>query len=122
MIKDIAFVAYPADDAGSLTAFYRDTLGLSLGNTFEEEGQVQYAEFGVGSGYFGIMNRQWMDVPKGSASGIAFESDDIEKTRKDLMGKGVKVDDIYDTPVCRVCSFRDPEGNKVTLHQSTIKH
>lgn len=120
MIKDIAFVAYPSDDVGSLMAFYRDTLGLTVGSTFDEEGKVGYAEFGVGTGYFSLMNRMWMDVPKGSASGVAFETDDIEKTRSDLRARNVEVDEIYDTPVCRVCSFRDPEGNKVTLHQSTI--
>jgi predicted enzyme related to lactoylglutathione lyase len=123
MIKDIAFVAYPANDVASLIPFYRDTLGLNLSSTYDEEGKAQYAEFTVGqNGWFGLMTKDWVDRPGGSGVGVAFEVDDIEKTVADLRSKNVHVEDIYDTPVCRVTSFDDPEGNKVTLHQITVPH
>ncbi|HEY8298619.1 MAG TPA: VOC family protein [Candidatus Baltobacteraceae bacterium] len=123
MIKEIAFVAYPANDVGALIPFYRDTLGLNLTSTYDEENKAQYAEFNVGqNGWFGLMNKDWVDRPAGSGVGVAFEVDDIEATVAELRGKGITVADVYPTPVCKVTSFEDPEGNKVTLHQSTLPH
>ncbi len=119
-IKEIAFTAYPSNDVGKLMDFYSKVVGLKPGETYEEDGKVQYAEYPLGNGWFSVMNAQWIDRPAGSGVGVAFEVDDIEKTLGELKAKGVKADDsIYDTPVCRVASFEDPEGNKVTLHQST---
>ena len=122
MIKDIAFTVYPAKDVKALADFYTNELGLNLTNKFEEDGKLQYAEYTVGSGYFGVMTAQWMDREPGSASGIAFEVDNLENWLKTLSGKGIKTEDPYDTPVCRVSSIFDPEGNKVTFHQITVPH
>lgn len=122
MIKDIAFTVYPSNDVGKLAGFYRDVLGLKQTNSYEEDGKVQYAEFTVGSNYFGVMPAEWMDRKAGSASGIGFEVDDIEAWHKELESKGVKTEKPYDTPVCRVSSIVDPEGNKVTFHQTTVAH
>ncbi|HVS45682.1 MAG TPA: VOC family protein [Verrucomicrobiae bacterium] len=120
MIKDIAFTAYPAQDVRALRDWYVDALGLNFARPWEENGNLMYDEAQVGSGYFSLMTLQYIQVPAGSASGIAFEVDDLEKTVADLRTKGNTVDDPYDTPVCRVASLKDLEGNKVTLHQSKV--
>jgi predicted enzyme related to lactoylglutathione lyase len=118
-VTEIAFTAYPAKDVSKLRDWYRDALGLQFSAPFEENGTLKYDEANVGGGYFSVMTTEWSEVTPGSASGVGFEVDDIEQTKRDLEGRGIKVEDVYDTPVCRVTSFRDPEGNKVTLHQST---
>ena len=118
MIKEIAFNAYPAKDVRALREWYSTTLGLKFGNPFEQDGVVMYDEAEIGSnGWFSLMSHEWMEVAAGSASGIAFEVDDIEKTKADLSAMGIDVPDIYDTPVCRVVSIKDAEGNKVTFHE-----
>ncbi|MBC5816168.1 MAG: VOC family protein [Candidatus Eremiobacteraeota bacterium] len=123
MIKEIAFTVYPAKDVKKLADFYAGVLGLNLTNKFEEDGKLQYAEFTVGKdGYFGVMPSEWMDREPGSASGIGFEVEDIEAWLKTLESKGVKIEKPYDTPVCRISSILDPEGNKVTFHQTTVAH
>ncbi|MDQ6930166.1 MAG: VOC family protein [Candidatus Eremiobacteraeota bacterium] len=122
MITDIAFTVYPSNDVAKLTGFYTGVLGLKMTNKVEEEGQLQYAEFTVGSGYFGLMTAQWMDRDAGSASGIGFEVDDLTAWLRTLADKGVKTGDPYDTPVCRIASIEDPEGNKITFHQTTVPH
>ncbi len=120
MIKDIAFSAYPAKDVEALRKFYTDTLGLKFTGPFDEEGVLKYDEAQVGSGWFSVMTDQWLETaPNG---GVAFEVDDIEKTADELRSKGIAIEQIYDTPVCRLTSFNDPEGNKVTLHQVTVPH
>lgn len=120
MIKEIAFTAYPANDVEKLRNFYRDVLGLKFSGEFAESGVLKYDEALLGDGCFAVMTHEWLGRPAGSASSVVFEVDDIEKTRNDLIGRGVDVEEIYDTPVCRLTSFPDPEGNKVSLHQRTV--
>lgn len=122
MIRDIAFTVYPSKDVAKLADFYTNVLGLKKTNHLEEDGKTMYAEFTVGSGYFGIMPAEWMEREAGSASGIGFEVDDLDGWLKTLESKGVKTEKPYDTPVCRLSSIVDPDGNKITFHQTTVPH
>ena len=119
-IKEIAFTAYPAKDVPALRKFYTDHLGLKFGDPYNEDGVEKYVEAPVGGGWFSIMTREW--AGDGAARSIVFEVDDIEKAMADLRSRGVKTEEIHDTPVCRLGSFHDPEGNRVTLHQITVPH
>jgi predicted enzyme related to lactoylglutathione lyase len=120
MVKDIAFTAYPAKDVAALRDFYTRVLGLAFTAPFSEEGELKYDEAQIGSGWFAIMTTDWAEIaPSG---GLAFEVDDIEKTVEELKAQDVEVGNIYDTSVCKLSSFNDPEGNKVTLHQVTVPH
>lgn len=122
MIKEIAYTAYPSDNVQSTREWYEKTLGLKFSAPFAEEGVEMYNEAQVGNAWFSLMNSGWIQRPAGSGVGIVFEVDNIEDSAKQLRDKGVAVEDIYDTPVCRVTSFEDPEGNKVSLHQTTVPH
>ncbi len=122
MIKEIAFTAYPAADVAKLVDFYSGVLGLTASGKYEENGTLLYAEFEVGNSWFSVMTHDWMDVPPGSAAGVALEVDDIEEALTQFASQGIAREDIHDTPVCRLSSFKDPEGNKVTLHQTTRPH
>lgn len=120
MVKDIAFTAYPAKDVAKLRDFYMNVLGLKFTAPFSEDGVLKYDEAQVGSGWFSIMTTDWAEIaPSG---GLAFEVEDIEQTVADLRSKNVEVGNIYDTSVCKLSSFNDPEGNKITLHQITVPH
>lgn len=120
MIREIAFTAYPAQDVEALRRFYAEALGLKFTGPFAEDGVLKYDEAQVGSGWFAIMTADWADIAP--VGGLAFEVDDIEKTIAELKTKNVEVGNVYDTSVCKMSSFNDPEGNKVTLHQMTVPH
>lgn len=120
MVKDIAFTAYPAKDVAALRAFYAGNLGITFTGPFEEDGVLKYDEAKVGSGWFAVMTDQWLEISP--CAGLAFEVDDIDKMIEELKSKGVAVEGVYDTSVCKLTSFNDPEGNKVTLHQVTVPH
>ncbi len=122
MLKDIAFVAYPAKNVAQLREWYQQTLGVPFDKPFLYDGVEQLNEANVGSGYFVVMLHEWLDRAPGTGAGVAFEVDDIEKTIADLRAKGVTVEDVFTTAVCKLTSFQDPEGNKVTLHQITVPH
>lgn len=122
MIKEIAFTAYPAKDVSGLRKWYEEKLGLRFSGPYEEDGVEKYNEAKVGDGYFSILWQGWANRDPGSASGVVFEVDDMDATVADLRKKGIQAEDPYDTPVCRISSFEDLEGNKVSLHQITVPH
>jgi hypothetical protein len=122
VIKEIAFTAYPSQDVAALRGWYETNLGLSFNAPYSEEGVEQYNESNVGGGYFAIMNHLWMQQPVGSGAGVGFEVDDLDKRLAELKAKGIESDDPYITPVCKISTIRDLEGNKVILHQITVPH
>ena len=121
MVSDFAFVAYPAKDVLALRKFYEDALGFSFGGIFKESDVEKYAEAKVGSGWFAVMTEEWAGTARGGGM-VAFEVPDIEKAFEELRAKNVRTEQIHDTGVCKLGSFRDPEGNTVTLHQITVPH
>jgi predicted enzyme related to lactoylglutathione lyase len=122
VIKEIAFTAYPAADVATLRQFYVE-LGVPLGDAMTgEDGRAAYTEGKVGEGYFALLLDEWLERPKGSGAGVVFEVDDLEKMSADLRAKGIDVSEPMDFPACKLANFNDPEGNKVSLHQTTIPH
>ncbi len=119
-VREIAFTAYPARDVEGLARFYREHLGIAFEEPYREDGVALYCEARVGGGYFSLMTTAWMGVAPGSCASIAFEVADIEAAFTELRARGVPTEEIHVTPVCKLGSFTDPEGNKVTLHESTV--
>ena len=68
------------------------------------------------------MTHEWIGSRSGQRVGRRVRSGRHRQPVADLRGKGVEVDDPYATPVCKIASFDDPEGNKVSLHQVTVPH
>ena len=122
MIKEIAFTAYPCKNVAKTREWYESHLGLKFTGEYTENGVEMYNEAQVGSGWFSLMSDQWGGRPAGSGGGCAFEVEDIDKTLADLKAKGVAVEEPYPTPVCKVTTISDPEGNLVTLHQRTAPY
>ena len=122
MIKDIAFTGYPCADVTATRDWYEKNLGLKFAGAYGENGKEQYNESHLGSTAFALVTHEWMERKPGTGVGVAFEVEDLEKLIKDLRANGITVSDAYETPVCKMSTLDDPEGNKVTLHQSTVPH
>ena len=112
-IEKADFVAVPSTDWERTRAFYVETLGLRG----DERAQ---AEFWVGDQCFAIWEPERMGgtfAPQQNGH-IAFHVDDIEASRGELEAKGVEfVGETFDTGVCKMALFRDPDGNDLMLHQ-----
>jgi len=91
VIKEIAFTAYPSKDVATLRKWYEDKLGLKFGSPYEEDGVEKYNEANVGGGYFSILWHEWQDRAPGSASGVVFEVDDIDKETAELRGRASRL-------------------------------
>lgn len=122
MIKEIAFSAYPAADVRKLHGFYTEVVGVDLGEPMEFDGKAGYAEGKVGDGYFALLLDEWLERPKGSGAGVVFEVDDLDAEIARLKEHGVECSEPMILPVCKLANFSDPEGNKVSLHQTTVPH
>jgi predicted enzyme related to lactoylglutathione lyase len=113
VIKGFAFVAYSVRDVPAAIAFYRDTMGFTPGALFGEH----WAEFDVGGVTFGVGNGEPLGIPPGSSFSATFEVDDVVAERERLMGLGVPVTELHESPVCRFAFVTDPEGNRFGIHQ-----
>jgi predicted enzyme related to lactoylglutathione lyase len=113
MIKDLAFVAYSVSDVARSTAFYRDLVGLKLGDLQSDV----WVEFAVGENTFGIGRGESIGIKPGSQFSASFEVDDVSSMRQKLATNGVEVTEIMDAPSCRTCFVTDPDGNRFALHQ-----
>lgn len=112
MIKSLDFVGVPTQDPDRAIAFYTETLGL------RKDDNAQY-EFWVGDTCFGIWEpaRQGMPFAPQKNAHMALHVDDIEAARAELEGKGVEfAGETFDTGVCKMALFTDPDGNDLMLH------
>ena len=111
-VTGVDFVAVPSTDWQRSRAFYVDTLGLRPDATGN-------AEFWVGDTCFGIYEPTTFGLefaPQKNAH-IALHVDDVATARADLESKGVVFNgDTFDTGVCHMAFFTDPDGNDLMLH------
>jgi catechol 2,3-dioxygenase-like lactoylglutathione lyase family enzyme len=112
VINSVDFVAVPSTDWERSRAFYVVTLGLRP----DEKGQ---AEFWIGETCFGIYEPATFGIefaPQRNAH-IAMHVDDVAAARTELEAKGVEFSgETFDTGVCHMAFFRDPDGNDLMLH------
>ena len=104
----IAFV----EDVAASTAFYRDTLGL------RPDEKSDY-EFWVGDTCFGIWEPEKQGMPFAPQKNAhpALHVDDVAAARAELEAKGVVfMGETFDTGVCHMALFTDPDGNDLMLH------
>lgn len=121
MIKGIAFLAYPSNDVAATRRWYEKELGLRFAGAYLEDGIEKYNEAHLGEGCFSLMAAQWTGRAAGSASSAYFEVDDLDQLVAALQANGVTIEDRFEGPVCKQASFCDPEGNRVTIHESTSR-
>ncbi len=112
MITTLDFVGVPSQDAERSRAFYIDTLGLRP----DEDARF---EFWAGETCFGIWEpeKQGMAFAPQKNAPPALHVDDVAAARAELEAKGVTFNgDTFDTGVCHMALFCDPDGNDLMLH------
>jgi catechol 2,3-dioxygenase-like lactoylglutathione lyase family enzyme len=106
-------VGIPSTNTARSRAFYVETLGL-------RPDERSSNEFWIGETCFGIWEPARFGAefqPQGNSIAL-IHVDDVESARKDLEAKGVEFDgDTFDTGVCHMATFKDPDGNPLTLHK-----
>jgi len=115
-ITKLDFVGVPSTDWQRSRAFYVETLGLKPDSTGD-------SEFWVGDTCFGIYEPATFGIefaPQRNAH-IALHVDDVASARTELEAKGVEFSgETFDTGVCHMAFFRDPDGNDLMLHSRYV--
>ncbi len=109
----IAFVMYPVGDMERAIHFYADVVGLQKSGLESP----YWVEFDVAGATFGIGNFEQVGTP-GTAASLALEVADMTSARAALAKHDVETSEPFETPICFISGFSDPDGNRIWLHQS----
>jgi catechol 2,3-dioxygenase-like lactoylglutathione lyase family enzyme len=112
-IRKVDVVGIPSTDPERSRQFYIDTLGL------RPDDNARF-EFWVADTCFAIWTPAWFgaEYQPQANSIVLLQVDDVPRARAELEAKGVTFDgEIYDSGVCHMANFTDPDGNVLTLHK-----
>ena len=120
IVERTDFVSVPVTDLERSTRFYGETLGL------EQIGEGAWPEFQLGENvslYLLDPTNIGQEFQGPHTSSIALRVADVESARKELEERGVAFrGDTFDTGVCRMAFFSDPDGNAIMLHRRYAPH
>jgi len=120
IVERTDFVSVPVTDLERSTRFYRDVLGL------EQIGTGAWPEFQLGENvslYLLDPTNIGQEFTAPHTSATALRVADVAEARRELEGKGVVfAGDIFDTGVCHMAHFHDPDGNVFMLHRRYAPH
>ena len=109
------FVSVPVTDLERSTAWYRDTLGL------EQVGRLEFPEFQLGENvslYLLDPTKIGQEFQGPHTAPIALRVPDVETARAELESRGIQFfGETFDTSVCHMAHFADPDGNVLMLHR-----
>ena len=114
MIKEVAFVAIAVTDKERARKFYQEILELKPTTTAMEGAWVEYE---LGGTTIGVgCHPDWK--PSRDGTSVAFEVDDMDAMIAKLKAAGVDFEmDKFETPVCFMAVFHDPDGNRLLVHK-----
>lgn len=114
------FVSVPVTDLDRSTRFYAETLGLP------QIGHGAWPEFQLGENVsLYLLDPTNIDQEFGGphTSPIALRVPDVAEAKRALEAKGVEfAGDVFDTGVCHMAIFHDPDGNTLMLHRRYAPH
>ena len=120
IVEHVDFISVPVTDMERSIAWYRDTLGVPQ----TQEGA--FPEFKLGDNVF-----LYLIDPKNieqefegrHQAHIALRVADVAEARKELEARGVEFHgETFDSTVCLMAFFRDPDGNQFMLHRRYAPH
>jgi len=115
MITTVDFLGIPTRDLPRAVDFYGGTLGLRRSVYRPER---NFAEFETENLTLNIMNAEKMGLEHNPLrNALALHVDDVEAVRSTLESRGVTfAGETFDTGVCHMAFFQDPDGNSLMLH------
>jgi catechol 2,3-dioxygenase-like lactoylglutathione lyase family enzyme len=125
IVERTDFVSVPVTDLERAKRFYGETLGLPE-IEHEEQGFPEY-QLGDNVSLYLLDMAKLPDTKfEGPhTASIALRVPDVEAAQKELEAKGVETfvqPDPFDTGVCHMGIFKDPDGNVLMLHRRYAPH
>src|SRR4051794_24235 len=116
IVTGVDFVSVPTRDLARSVEFYGETLGLARSVHMPER---SFAEFETGTVTLNVHDPVKMGIGelRPNANHIALHVEDVGAARSALEERGVQfMGDVFDTGVCHMAFFADPDGNMLMLH------
>ena len=116
IVTGVDFVSVPTRDLARAVEFYGTTLGLPCSVHMPER---NFAEFETGTVTLNVLDPERMGIGSftPNANYVALHVDDVAAARRTLEERGVVfMGDVFDTGVCHMGFFADPDGNALMLH------
>jgi predicted enzyme related to lactoylglutathione lyase len=114
LITGVDFASIPTKDLETAVEFYGSTLGLRRSVYMKERG---YAEFETGNLTLSVIDPDAMGIEHPPTRNLALHVEDMQQARSTLEARGVTFHgDTFDTGVCHMAFFSDPDGNQLILH------
>ncbi len=105
-------IIYFTNQMKTMTAFYRDVIGLSpIGDP--ESDPSNFLEFDAGACTIAL--HKGSPGTPASRNKIVFYTDNVAKTREELIARGAKMGTFNPKSTLRLCDGKDPEGNKFQI-------
>ena len=115
IVERTDFVSVPVTDVARSTAWYREKLGL------EQTEDGAWPEFRLGENAFLYLmdpTNIGQEFTGPHTAPIALRVPDVAEARRELEGRGVTFrGETFDTGVCHMAQFTDPDGNALMLHR-----
>ncbi|MBV8429546.1 MAG: VOC family protein [Solirubrobacterales bacterium] len=114
-VRGVDFVGVPTRNLAEAVAFYGEALGLPRSVYIEER---NYAEFETGNLTLSVYDPERMGLEYHlNRNPVALHVDDVAAARATLEERGVRfAAETFDTGVCHMALFTDPDGNALMLH------
>ena len=120
IVERTDFISVPVTDLERSKRFYGETLAL------EQVGSGQWPEYQLGENvslYLLDPTNIGQTFQGPHTASIALRVPDVEEARKALEAKGVEfAGETFDTGVCHMAHFHDPDGNTLMLHRRYAPH
>jgi len=117
LVDDVTAILLVSPNAEKLCEFYRATLGLPLEEEIHD-GMPPHYGYSLGEVHFAIHPADgWPGVPTQNAQSpvITFSTSHLKAVAERLSANGVKVTGPTDHGFGQAVSFRDPDGNLVSI-------
>jgi predicted enzyme related to lactoylglutathione lyase len=115
-VRGVDFISVSTQDLARAVEFYGETLGLPRAVYMPER---NFAEFESGNVTLNVhdMEKMGIGTHQPNRSAVALHVDDVAAARAALEERGVSFQgDVFDTGVCHMAFFADPDGNALMLH------
>jgi catechol 2,3-dioxygenase-like lactoylglutathione lyase family enzyme len=115
LIERTDFVNIPVRDLERAKRFYGETLGLPRNPHTKE----QFPEYETGNVTLLLLDTEYVGTEfSPNCAAIGLRVADVEQARQELLAKGVEFEsETWDSGVCHMAFFRDPDGNALALHR-----
>jgi catechol 2,3-dioxygenase-like lactoylglutathione lyase family enzyme len=115
IVEHVDFISVPVTDMERSKEWYSRTLGL------KQTGDGGFPEYELGDNvflYLLSMEAIGSRFTSPHTASVALRVADVEDARRELEEKGVTFEgETFDTGVCHMAHFRDPDGNVFMLHR-----